>query len=78
MSIEKFNFENDAQAAAYQLELDFRQLNESDLSESDIYNLKTYGALSPMEFAPEPFDSDECLCGKINCSEAYEHVTGGV
>ena len=80
MSNNQYNLdlENDAlQAAAFQQELELRQLSESDLSESDIYNLKTYGALSPMEFAPDPFDSDVCLCGKSQCPDAYDHISHG-
>jgi len=70
--------ENDKlQAEAYQYELELRQLSESDLSDEQIYNLKTYGALSPMEFAPDPFDNNECICGKVDCPDAYGHITSG-
>ena len=50
------------------------------MSEQDIYNLKTYGALSPSEFAPDPADElapGHCVCGEKNCPDEYAHTTSG-
>lgn len=72
-------YDDDSAALAFQQELEWRQLEESDLSDEEIYNLKTYGALSPMEFAPDPFDLEQgqCVCGRVNCPEEYSHITSG-
>ena len=52
----------------------------SKLTEEEIYNLKTYGAKHPSEFAPDPADEPKpgyCICGEKNCDEEYEHWTSG-
>ena len=36
------------------------------LTPQDVYNLETYGALSPKEFAPDPSEEPKegyCICG---------------
>ena len=48
------------------------------LSADDVINLATYGAVSPMEFAPEEFETGNlCMCGEMNCPDAYAHITSG-
>tara|TARA_B100000927_G_C16200335_1_gene363277 strand:+ start:381 stop:581 length:201 start_codon:yes stop_codon:yes gene_type:complete len=50
------------------------------LSEKDVYNLETYGALSPSEFAPDPADEPApgyCVCGTKNCDTEYSCHTMG-
>ena len=52
---------------------------EGKLSAEDVINLATYGAVSPMELAPEVDDLvyPKCMCGEINCPDAYAHMTSG-
>lgn len=47
------------------------------LSADDVINLATYGAVSPMEFAPEVEEGNQCMCGEMNCPDAYAHMTSG-
>ena len=50
------------------------------LTPQEVYNLEKYGATHPMEFAPDPEDELEtggCICGEINCPDAYAHTTSG-
>ena len=47
------------------------------LSADDVINLATYGAVSPMEFAPEVEEGNQCMCGEMNCPDAYAHITSG-
>ena len=46
-------------------------------SAEDVINLATYGAVSPMEFAPEVEEGNQCMCGEMNCPDAYAHITSG-
>ena len=46
------------------------------LTPEDVYNLETYGAKHPSEFAPEP-DNGECMCGVKDCPDEYAHTTSG-
>ena len=50
---------------------------EGKLSADDVINLATYGAVSPMEFAPEVEEGNQCMCGEMNCPDAYAHITSG-
>lgn len=50
---------------------------EGKLSADDVINLATYGAVSPMEFAPEVEEGNQCMCGIMNCPDAYAHMTSG-
>ena len=47
------------------------------LSADDVINLATYGAVSPMEVAPEVEEGNQCMCGEMNCPDAYAHMTSG-
>jgi hypothetical protein len=50
------------------------------LTPEEVYNLETYGVKHPSEFAPDPEDELEnggCVCGEINCPDAYAHTTSG-
>ena len=50
------------------------------LTPQDVYNLETYGALSPQEFAPDPSEEPKegyCICGEKNCPDEYAHWTKG-
>ena len=53
--------------------------NHTQLSDEDLANLKTYGALSPQEFAPdeENLQEGQCVCGAFKCSDEYAHTTSG-
>jgi hypothetical protein len=50
---------------------------DGKLSAEDVINLATYGAVSPMEFAPEVEEGNQCMCGEMNCPDAYAHITSG-
>ena len=44
----------------------------------DVINLATYGTTNPMDFAPEPIEEGNmCMCGEMNCPDAYAHMTSG-
>jgi len=50
------------------------------LTPEEVYNLEKYGVKHPMELAPDPEDELEnggCICGEINCPDAYAHTTSG-
>ncbi len=49
------------------------------LTSEERFNLKTYGAISAQEYAPEPDDlaPGQCVCGAFECSEEYAHHTSG-
>ena len=50
------------------------------LSEKDVYNLETYGAIHPSEFAPDPADEPKpgyCVCGTKDCATEYSCYTSG-
>ena len=54
--------------------------NHTQLSDQDLYNLKTYGALSPQEFAPdddEELQEGQCVCGAFDCKVSYSCHTSG-
>jgi hypothetical protein len=53
--------------------------NHTQLSDEDLANLKTYGALSPQEFAPDDEEllPGQCVCGAFKCSDEYAHTTSG-
>ena len=56
------------------------EASDGILSEQDVYNLETYGAIHPSEFAPDPADEAApgyCVCGEKNCPDAYAHTTSG-
>lgn len=56
------------------------EASDGKLSEQDVYNLETYGAIHPSEFAPDPADEPApgyCVCGKKNCPDEYAHTTSG-
>ena len=47
------------------------------LTPQDVYNLETYGALSPKEFAPDPSEEPKegyCICGTKDCQLQNMHV----
>ena len=50
------------------------------LTPQDVYNLETYGALSPKEFAPDPSEEPKegyCICGTKDCATEYTCYTSG-
>ena len=50
------------------------------LTPQDVYNLETYGALSPKEFAPDPSEEPKegyCICGTKDCATEYACYTSG-
>lgn len=49
------------------------------LSKEDKYNLKMYGTTTPKDFAPAEEDVVEgvCMCGIVDCPDAYAHMTSG-
>ena len=50
------------------------------LTPQDVYNLETYGALSPQEFAPDPSEEPKegyCICGTKDCATEYACYTSG-
>ena len=53
--------------------------NHTQLSDEDLANLKTYGALSPQEFAPdeEELQEGQCVCGAFDCKVSYSCYTSG-
>ena len=53
--------------------------NHTQLSDEDLANLKSYGALSPQEFAPDDEDLQpgQCICGAFKCNDEYAHWTSG-
>lgn len=53
--------------------------NHTQLSDQDLHNLKTYGALSPQEFAPdeEELQEGQCVCGAFDCKVSYSCYTSG-
>ncbi len=50
---------------------------DGKLSAEDVINLATYGAVSPSEFAPDPDEGEGCICGEVNCPDAYSHTPSG-
>ena len=53
--------------------------NHTQLSDEDLANLKTYGVLSPQEFAPdeEELQEGQCVCGAFDCKVSYSCYTSG-
>ena len=53
--------------------------NHTQLSDEDLANLKTYGVLSPQEFAPDEQELQEgqCVCGAFDCKVSYSCYTSG-
>ena len=52
----------------------------AQLTDRELANLKTYGVLSPQEFAPddEPeLQEGQCVCGAFDCKESYSCYTSG-
>ena len=47
------------------------------LTPEEVYNLETYGVKHPSEFAPDPDEGEGCICGEVNCPDAYSHTTSG-
>ena len=47
-------------------------------SAEDVLNLAEYGTTTPMDFAPE-YESPTgvCICGIVDCPDAYAHTTSG-
>jgi hypothetical protein len=47
-------------------------------SAEDVLNLAEYGTTTPMDFAPvEEEVEGVCICGIVNCPDAYVHTTSG-
>ena len=53
--------------------------NHTQLSAEDLANLKSYGVLSPQEFAPdeEELQEGQCVCGAFDCKVSYSCYTSG-
>lgn len=54
--------------------------NHTQLTDRDLANLKTYGVLTPQEFAPEDdqeLQQGECVCGALDCPTEYACHTSG-
>lgn len=54
--------------------------DDKKLSAQEQYNLDTYGALSPQEFAPdeeEQLEPGQCVCGAFDCKTEYACYTSG-
>jgi hypothetical protein len=48
------------------------------LNAEDVLNLAQYGTTNPMDFAPvEEEVEGVCICGIVNCPDAYAHTTSG-
>ena len=70
--------EKDVMQLNYETAKLIAECTDGKLSVEDVINLTLYGARSPMEFAPEEFETGNlCMCGTMNCPEAYEHMTSG-
>ena len=48
------------------------------LTAEDVVNLAEYGTTTPMDFAPvEEEVEGVCICGIVDCPDAYAHITSG-
>ena len=49
------------------------------LTADDVINLATYGTTNAQDMNPEVDDLvyPKCMCGEINCPDAYAHMTSG-
>ena len=48
------------------------------LTATEVENLEKYGVKDPAEFADlEDHENDGCICGEVNCPDAYAHTTSG-
>ena len=48
------------------------------LTADEVYNLEKFGVKDPKEFADlEDYDDGRCICGEVNCPDAYAHTTSG-
>jgi len=51
---------------------------DGKLTTNDVMNLAEYGTTNPKDFAPE-YESPNgvCICGIVDCPDAYAHTTSG-
>lgn len=45
------------------------------LTADEVYNLEKYGVKHPREL--RDLEDDGCLCGEVDCPDAYAHTTSG-
>ena len=57
------------------------QCTEGKLSADDVYNLATYGTTNAQDMNPNQGELDlnenTCVCGEVDCKDAYAHTTSG-
>jgi len=48
------------------------------LTAEEVYNLEKYGVKHPRELRDlEDYEDGGCICGEVDCPDAYAHTTSG-